>query len=107
MQLKQRVSAARCFAVPRRPRKPHLLEHRPAGEAVRVGERLKQFEVAVGLPDQPFDGLPRGLDRRGARVWRWNSGVSQVPQATTSGVLRLPMYRPPDSFSTIASVKFT
>ena len=43
----------------------HLLEHGAAGQAVRIGERLEQFEMIVALADDQLDRLARGLDRRG------------------------------------------
>ena len=60
--------------------KPHLPQHRAAGEAVRVRQRLQQFEVIIGFADDQLGRLSAACTAaKNSRVWRWNSGVSQVP----------------------------
>src|SRR5580692_4637362 len=45
-------------------RKFHLPQHGAAGEAVRVRQRLQKLEMIVGLADDQFGGLARGLNGR-------------------------------------------
>src|SRR5882672_11856300 len=43
----------------------HLLEHRPAEQAVGTGEGLEDLEMVVALGDEQLRGLARGFHRGG------------------------------------------